>query len=110
MIGDLFSGVLHGYIKMPKGGKVRKGWTQKFAVVKDYQLYLFEREKDVESLPGTPLADIRQDIFYVRTITQDELIHASAKEIDCIFKIQVIRIQLTNDKQEVSYDYRVGVY
>ncbi len=86
---------------MPKGGKVRKGWAQKFAVTRDFQLYLFEREKDAESLPGTPLADLQQDIFYVRTVTQDELIHASAKEIDCIFKIQVIRLTVNNEKQEV---------
>lgn len=33
----------------------------------------------------------RHQIVYARQVLQTELIHASAKEIDCIFKVQVVK-------------------
>jgi hypothetical protein len=98
-----------GILKVPKGNKVRKGWKAKFAVIRDYKLYLFEREKDSENGEGTFVADLRYstnkennfvyipnfsltsaELFVVKGVTQSELIHANARDIDSIFKIQYI--------------------
>ncbi|KAI9002649.1 hypothetical protein BC832DRAFT_560539 [Gaertneriomyces semiglobifer] len=80
---------LRGWLKVPKGGKVKKGWKQRYAVVRDYKLYMYDRDKDVGSAEGSLVADLRYDIFVVKGVSQNELIHANAKDIDCIFKIQV---------------------
>ncbi|RKO95373.1 hypothetical protein CAUPRSCDRAFT_12927, partial [Caulochytrium protostelioides] len=80
-----------GWVKTPKGGKVKKGWKLNYAVLKDNQLMLFEREKDVGVLDGIVVADLRTPLFIVRAVSQNELIHANSKDIDCIFKIQSSR-------------------
>ncbi|KAI8847441.1 hypothetical protein BC829DRAFT_418437 [Chytridium lagenaria] len=83
-----FSGGLRGFLKVPKGGKVKKGWRIRYAVVREYKLYMFDKDKDYELSDSAVIADLRADLFLVRTVNQNELIHASAKDIDCIFKIQ----------------------
>lgn len=38
----------------------------------------------------------RSDIFYVKTVTQAELIHANSKDIDAIFKIHFANRVITS--------------
>ncbi|TPX40839.1 hypothetical protein SeMB42_g05848 [Synchytrium endobioticum] len=80
---------MRGWIKVPKGGKVKKGWVAKFAVVtKDHKLTLYDREKDAGTSEPTESYDICGDIFVVKPVKQSELIHASGTHIDFIFQIQ----------------------
>ncbi|KAJ3109830.1 hypothetical protein HDU97_000060 [Phlyctochytrium planicorne] len=83
-----FSGGLKGWLKVPKGGKVKKGWRIRFAIVREHKLYMFDKDKDYEITDSAIMADLRADLFLARSVNQNELIHASAKDIDCIFKIQ----------------------
>ncbi|KAJ3219933.1 Serine/threonine-protein kinase MRCK alpha [Dinochytrium kinnereticum] len=83
-----FSGGLRGFLKVPKFGKVKKGWRIRYAVVREYKLYMFDKDRDYEVSDAAVVADLRADLFLVRSVNQNELIHASAKDIDCIFKLQ----------------------
>ncbi|KAJ3161729.1 CDC42 binding protein kinase [Geranomyces michiganensis] len=79
---------LQGWLKVPKGGKVKKGWKMRYAVVRDLRLYMYDKDKDVGIMDGNLIADLRCDIFIAKIVAQNELIHANGKDIDCIFKIQ----------------------
>ncbi|KAJ3170832.1 hypothetical protein HDU87_008717 [Geranomyces variabilis] len=79
---------LQGWLKVPKGGKVKKGWKMRYAVVRDLRLYMYDKDKDVGTMDGNLIADLRCDIFIAKIVAQNELIHANGKDIDCIFKIQ----------------------
>ncbi|KAJ3296237.1 hypothetical protein HK104_001802 [Borealophlyctis nickersoniae] len=83
---------LRGWLKVPKDGKVKKGWRQRYAVVRDYRLYMYNHEKDADSTEGQMVADIRCDIFIAKIVAQNELIHATGKDIDFIFKIQAANV------------------
>ncbi|KAJ3225720.1 Serine/threonine-protein kinase MRCK alpha [Clydaea vesicula] len=81
---------LKGWLKIPKQGKVKKGWKRVYAVVRDYKLYTYEKEKDAEENPiskALDVIDLRSDAFYAKKVTQAELIHASSKDIDSVFKL-----------------------
>ncbi|KAI9341283.1 hypothetical protein DFJ73DRAFT_945783, partial [Zopfochytrium polystomum] len=79
---------LKGLLSLPKGGKVKKGWKPHFAIVRDWKIIVFDKEKDIETSEGTVFADLRSDLFVVKSVSQNELIHASAREIDSIFKVR----------------------
>lgn len=40
---------MSGYLKIPKGGRVKKGWKTQFAIVKDFKLYILENESEAEA-------------------------------------------------------------
>lgn len=54
---EAFDGMLRGWLKIPKGGKIRKGWVDRYFVVRDYKLFIFEREKDAEFFEGVIVAE-----------------------------------------------------
>ena len=47
---DVHDDILKGTLKIPKGGKLRKGWIEKFFIVKDFRLLMFDRERDIEHM------------------------------------------------------------
>ncbi|KAK3807158.1 MAG: hypothetical protein JOS17DRAFT_574812 [Linnemannia elongata] len=68
---------------------VKQSWKKQFIVLRDMKIYSLEKEGD----PGTSqsckvLADLRSDFFCVRTVNRSELIHATAKELECIFQLR----------------------
>ncbi|KAJ3014858.1 hypothetical protein HKX48_004913 [Thoreauomyces humboldtii] len=92
---------LKGWLKVPKGGKVKKGWKQRYAVVRDFKVYMYDRDRDVGSGEGTLIADLRCDIFIAKPVAQNELIHANGKDIDCIFKIQSANVAISSSITEL---------
>ena len=88
-ISDIFnmSQGLHGYLRVPKDGKVRKGWKQQWAILRELKVYIYDNEEAMEMSNGVFCFDVTSDIFHVSTVTQKEVIHASSKDIDSIFKI-----------------------
>jgi hypothetical protein len=80
---------LHVWIKVPKGGKVKKGWKRLYMAFLQDKLFTFETEEDFSTeSKGTFICDLTCEIFVARSVTQNELIHANAKDIDMIFRIQ----------------------
>jgi hypothetical protein len=50
---------LKGYLKVPKGGKLRKGWIEKFFLVRDFKLYMYDQEQDIDYMEGSFVSDFR---------------------------------------------------
>lgn len=59
MIAEPFDGILKGYLKIPKGGKLRKGWIEKFFMVRDFKLFMYDKEQDIDYMEGSFVADFR---------------------------------------------------
>jgi len=77
-----------GYLKTPKKeGNLRYGWVKRYIMLKDYQLYAFEKEKDRSLGDGKLIIDLRASIFSCREATEAE-IHAKPDEMLAIFLIQ----------------------
>ncbi|KAH6563038.1 hypothetical protein BASA50_002666 [Batrachochytrium salamandrivorans] len=108
---DLFNpgDVLRGWLKIPKGGKVKKGWKLQFAIVRELKIYIYEREQDVDSLPGTQIIDIMSDIFLAKAVSQNEVIHANGRDIDLIFKIQAWTSGGTMSEESETYEIQQRV-
>ncbi|XP_063715318.1 serine/threonine-protein kinase Genghis Khan-like isoform X3 [Symsagittifera roscoffensis] len=99
-----------GYVKIPRsGGGVKKGWVRQYAVTCDYKFFLFDCvENGGKSLSNsssgsnssqgssgsvrktlkiTECIDMKDENFSVSSVTQNDVIHASRKDLPCIFKI-----------------------
>ncbi|KAI1302835.1 Serine/threonine-protein kinase MRCK alpha [Mortierella claussenii] len=70
-----------------RGGK--QIWKKQFIVLRDLRIFALEKEGDPATAQNCRiLADLRSDFFCVRTVNRSELIHASAKELECIFQLR----------------------
>ncbi|KAF9134137.1 Serine/threonine-protein kinase MRCK alpha [Mortierella sp. 14UC] len=68
---------------------MKQSWKKQFIVLRDMKLFALEKEGDPgTSQPCKLLADLRSDFFCVRTVNRSELIHATAKELECIFQVR----------------------
>ncbi|KAI9168537.1 hypothetical protein H9P43_007910 [Blastocladiella emersonii ATCC 22665] len=82
---------LRGWLKIPKkDGFLRHGWKWKYFVVRDYVLYMWDKEREVDSHEGALVVDLRIDLFAVMCVNPHDLYHVTTKEIPCIFKIQAL--------------------
>lgn len=77
-----------GELKIPKGGKVKKGWKLQFAVIKHYNLIIYDDEVQTATSAVSMIVDLSSDIFLAGSVSQNELIHANSKDIDSIFKLK----------------------
>ncbi|XP_046676035.1 serine/threonine-protein kinase Genghis Khan isoform X4 [Homalodisca vitripennis] len=79
-----------GYVKVPKTGGVKKGWVRQFVVVCDFKLFLYDISPDRNALPSvyvSQVLDMRDDEFAVSSVRDSDVIHATKKDIPCIFRI-----------------------
>ncbi|KAH9416425.1 hypothetical protein DERP_012853 [Dermatophagoides pteronyssinus] len=103
-----------GFVKIPKPrGGVRKGWIRMFVVVCDFKLFLYDiintgdqsnlslaysnmsnsNDSSYNTLINTPsisastIIDMRDEHFSVSDVNESDVIHASAKDVPCIFRI-----------------------
>ncbi|KAG0056024.1 Serine/threonine-protein kinase MRCK alpha [Gryganskiella cystojenkinii] len=84
---DDFSGWIR--ISWPSAEKrsVKQSWKKQFIVLRDLKIFALDKEGDPATSSSTKLlADLRSDFFCVRTVNRSELIHATAKELECIFQ------------------------
>ena len=98
---------LAGILKVPKGGKVKKGWETVYLAFSDNQLFLYKSQEDYDSgKQGTVICEIDSEIFVARSVSQNELIHANARDIDMIFKVQAYTPKHDNSgKSEVCFRF-----
>ncbi|XP_069500840.1 serine/threonine-protein kinase MRCK alpha-like isoform X2 [Ambystoma mexicanum] len=79
-----------GYLSVPKPAGVKKGWQKAFAIISDFKLFLYDT---VEGKSGQcPVAvmqviDMRDEQFSVSAVLASDVIHASSKDVPCIFRI-----------------------
>ncbi|XP_034934095.1 serine/threonine-protein kinase Genghis Khan isoform X2 [Chelonus insularis] len=79
-----------GYVKVPKMGGVKKGWVRQFVVVCDFKLFLYDISPDRNALPSvyvSQVLDMRDEEFGVSSVRESDVIHATKKDIPCIFRI-----------------------
>lgn len=79
-----------GYVKVPKTGGVKKGWVRQFVVVCDFKLFLYDISPDRNALPSvyvSQVLDMRDEEFAVSSVRDLDVIHATKKDIPCIFRI-----------------------
>lgn len=79
-----------GFVKVPKPGGVKKGWSRQFVVVCDFKLFLYDISPERNALPSvwvSTVLDMRDDQFEVSTVRDLDVIHANKKDIPCIFRV-----------------------
>lgn len=80
-----------GYVKVPKMGGVKKGWVRQFVVVCDFKLFLYDISPDRNALPSvyvSQVLDMRDEEFSVSSVRDSDVIHATKKDIPCIFRVK----------------------
>ncbi|XP_075795285.1 serine/threonine-protein kinase MRCK gamma isoform X2 [Pelodiscus sinensis] len=79
-----------GYLSVPKPAGVKKGWQRAFAIVSDFKLFLYDVPEGRGSQCGvsiTQVVDMRDEQFSVTSVLASDVIHASNKDVPCIFRI-----------------------
>lgn len=80
---------MYGKIKIPKSGKVKKGWVESYMVFDNNELRYWSSEDSYNSgKDGKLICSLVCEIFVARSVSQNEVIHASSKDVEKIFKIQ----------------------
>lgn len=79
-----------GYVKVPKAGGVKRGWLRQFVVVCDFKLFLYDITPERNALASVNVSqvlDMRDEEFAVSSVRESDVIHATKKDIPCIFRI-----------------------
>ncbi|XP_034382898.1 serine/threonine-protein kinase MRCK beta isoform X2 [Cyclopterus lumpus] len=92
-----------GYVRIPKPSGVKKGWQRAFALVSDCKLFLYDVPEGKSTQPGVGASlvlDLREEEFSVNSVLASDVIHATRKDIPCIFR--VTSSQLISQQSAVS--------
>uniref|UniRef100_A0A8C7JLB9 non-specific serine/threonine protein kinase n=1 Tax=Oncorhynchus kisutch TaxID=8019 RepID=A0A8C7JLB9_ONCKI len=79
-----------GFVRIPKSTGVKKGWQRAYAVVCDCRLFLYEVPEGKSTQPGvvtSQVLDLRDEEFSVSSVMASDVIHATRKDIPCIFRV-----------------------
>ncbi|XP_073464731.1 serine/threonine-protein kinase MRCK beta isoform X1 [Aquarana catesbeiana] len=79
-----------GYVRIPKPTGVKKGWQRAYAVVCDCKLFLYDVPEGKSMQPGvvaSQVVDLRDEEFSVSSVLASDVIHATRKDIPCIFRV-----------------------
>ncbi|XP_036133241.1 serine/threonine-protein kinase MRCK alpha isoform X4 [Molossus molossus] len=90
-----------GHVRIPKPAGVKKGWQRSLAVVCDFKLFLYDVAEGKASQPSVVVSqviDMRDDEFSVSSVLASDVIHASRKDIPCIFRVTTSQLSASNNK------------
>ncbi|KAJ8399206.1 hypothetical protein AAFF_G00415850 [Aldrovandia affinis] len=79
-----------GFVRIPKPTGVKKGWQRAYAVVCDCKLFLYDVPEGKSTQPGvvaSQVLDLRDDEFSVSSVLASDVIHATRKDVPCIFRV-----------------------
>ncbi|XP_040188904.1 serine/threonine-protein kinase MRCK beta isoform X2 [Rana temporaria] len=79
-----------GFVRIPKPTGVKKGWQRAYAVVCDCKLFLYDVPEGKSMQPGvvaSQVVDLRDEDFSVSSVLASDVIHATRKDIPCIFRV-----------------------
>uniref|UniRef100_A0A8D0D021 Serine/threonine-protein kinase MRCK alpha n=1 Tax=Sander lucioperca TaxID=283035 RepID=A0A8D0D021_SANLU len=82
-----------GHVRVPKPTGVKKGWQRAMAVVCDFKLFLYELGEGKATQPSVVVSqviDMRDEEFSVSSVLASDVIHASRKDIPCIFRVSFL--------------------
>ncbi|MFT7813008.1 serine/threonine-protein kinase MRCK alpha-like isoform X3 [Arapaima gigas] len=91
--------VYEGHVRVPKPAGVKKGWQRALAVVCDFKLFLYELPEGKASQAGVVVSqviDMRDEDFSVSSVLASDVIHASQKDIPCIFKVTASQLSTSS--------------
>ncbi|XP_049724028.1 serine/threonine-protein kinase MRCK alpha isoform X10 [Elephas maximus indicus] len=90
-----------GHVRIPKPAGVKKGWQRALAVVCDFKLFLYDIAEGKASQPSVVVSqviDMRDEEFSVSAVLASDVIHASRKDIPCIFRVTASQFSTSNNK------------
>ncbi|XP_066237719.1 serine/threonine-protein kinase MRCK alpha isoform X4 [Saccopteryx leptura] len=90
-----------GHVRIPKPAGVKKGWQRALAVVCDFKLFLYDVAEGKASQPSVVISqviDMRDEEFSVSSVLASDVIHASRKDIPCIFRVTTSQLSASNNK------------
>ncbi|XP_024147044.1 serine/threonine-protein kinase MRCK beta isoform X2 [Oryzias melastigma] len=79
-----------GYVRIPKPSGVKKGWQRAYAIVSDCKLFLYDVPEGKSTQAGVVASlvlDLRDEDLSVSSVMASDVIHATRKDIPCIFKV-----------------------
>uniref|UniRef100_A0A3B5LWZ4 non-specific serine/threonine protein kinase n=1 Tax=Xiphophorus couchianus TaxID=32473 RepID=A0A3B5LWZ4_9TELE len=91
-----------GYVKVPKPTGVKKGWQRAMAVVCDFKLFLYELGEGKATQPSVVVSqvlDMRDEEFSVSSVLESDVIHASRKDIPCIFRVTASQLSPSSSQK-----------
>uniref|UniRef100_A0A286XDI8 Serine/threonine-protein kinase MRCK alpha n=1 Tax=Cavia porcellus TaxID=10141 RepID=A0A286XDI8_CAVPO len=89
------------HVRIPKPAGVKKGWQRALAVVCDFKLFLYDIAEGKASQPSVVISqviDMRDEEFSVSSVLASDVIHASRKDIPCIFRVTASQLSAPNNK------------
>ncbi|XP_062938904.1 serine/threonine-protein kinase MRCK alpha isoform X15 [Cynocephalus volans] len=90
-----------GHVRIPKPAGVKKGWQRALAVVCDFKLFLYDIAEGKASQPSVVISqviDMRDEEFSVSSVLASDVIHASRKDIPCIFRVTASQLSASSSK------------
>ncbi|XP_051849397.1 serine/threonine-protein kinase MRCK alpha isoform X10 [Antechinus flavipes] len=93
-----------GHVRVPKPAGVKKGWQRALAVVCDFKLFLYDIAEGKASQPSVvvnQVIDMRDEEFSVSSVLASDVIHASRKDIPCIFRVTASQLSASSNKCSV---------
>ncbi|XP_073904930.1 serine/threonine-protein kinase MRCK alpha isoform X15 [Castor canadensis] len=90
-----------GHVRIPKPAGVKKGWQRALAVVCDFKLFLYDIAEGKVSQPSVVISqviDMRDEEFSVSSVLASDVIHASRKDIPCIFRVTASQLSTSDSK------------
>ncbi|KAJ8309235.1 hypothetical protein KUTeg_014109 [Tegillarca granosa] len=103
---DVYKGIgtaYEGYVRVPRQGGIKKGWTRQFVVVCDFKLFLYDILPD-RNMPSNivhQVLDMRDEEFTVSPVLPSDVIHANKKDIPCIFRVTTSEMNPPGSKHQV---------
>ncbi|KAJ8270484.1 hypothetical protein GJAV_G00115340 [Gymnothorax javanicus] len=91
-----------GHVRVPKPAGVKKGWQRALAVVCDFKLFLYELAESKTSQPSlvvSQVIDMRDEEFSVSSVLASDVIHASRRDIPCIFRVTASQLSTSSGKK-----------
>uniref|UniRef100_A0A8C9SAW2 Serine/threonine-protein kinase MRCK alpha n=1 Tax=Scleropages formosus TaxID=113540 RepID=A0A8C9SAW2_SCLFO len=108
--------VYEGHVRVPKPAGVKKGWQRALAVVCDFKLFLYDLPEGKAPQAGVVVSqviDMRDEDFSVTSVLASDVIHASQKDIPCIFKVStencLVLAQVTASQLSTSSRHKCSV-
>eukprot|EP00158_Paraphelidium_tribonemae_P009114 Partr_v1_DN28776_c0_g1_i1_m63096 len=91
--------IVQGWLRIRIAKNVKRTkfeWVKKYALVRDNQLFLFDKEKEKDNSDARSVLNFRVNYFTVRPVDASELIHLSPKEVASVFSINILKDGFTS--------------